>query len=165
MKRIVFLSFLLLSASALSAQDLIFPLRVDPSKSYNDLITAGYYDQIDPEINSQNFPVQSADTTKNLVVAKLFRFEDPISGPSAVKKIKQAGYRPATMAELLTFGATYPEIQKFLPIVALGTTCPDKKLPADLVPILGSDNNERIIYTDWFETSRDQSYYFLGIKK
>lgn len=49
-----------------------------------------------------------------------FCFNRGISREDAIKEIEQAGWFPAKIEHLLLFGATYPEEQRQLEIIALG---------------------------------------------
>ncbi|HET6452428.1 MAG TPA: hypothetical protein VFI08_14010, partial [Spirochaetia bacterium] len=97
-----------------------------------------------------------------------------------------AGYRPATLKELLAFGKANPDLQKDAPIIALGTTAqiPETlfrsgmatnaasmsagavRVEEQLYPYLGKEMFGRTVNLAWpgdFESYTN--YYALMIKK
>lgn len=83
------------------------------------LIEIGKYDWVNSDITEVNFPMPA-----NLVLgaeSKPFHFNRNISSENAIKEMAKEGYRPATIWDLLDFGAKNPELQRQFPIVALGS--------------------------------------------
>jgi hypothetical protein len=76
--------------------------------------------------------------------------------------MKAEGYRPATIEELLALGSQYPEMQKSVPIAALGSAHVVKN--RRFVPCLSGSFSHRaltlaIIYRRW-----STSYRFAFVK-
>jgi hypothetical protein len=98
-----------------------YPIIVDYGKSVEEMVAAGQYDWEDGDITSKNF--RKSGTGVVAVSTELVCLDKSISRPmSMVAHLKANGFRPATLAELLAFGATYPETQRQFPVVALGSS-------------------------------------------
>ena len=95
-----------------------FQVTVDYGQLLVDMIKAGNYDWKSDDITAEHFPVQGEGKKEKEVT--LFHFKREISSETAISEMDKAGYRPATIEELLALGYSYPELQKQFPIVALG---------------------------------------------
>ena len=90
------------------AADNTFHLVVAYAMSVGEMVAAGKYDWANSEITSEHFPV--ARQGKSEVEAKLVHLNRYFgSGDEVLRELDRMGYRPADLAEGLTFGATYPE--------------------------------------------------------
>jgi hypothetical protein len=107
------------TAQTVPASDTL-TITVDHSMSLPEMITAGLYDWVDPEITETKF--QAKGTGKFELNVELIHFSHPISSDNAVEELAKRGLRPATLEELLAFGAKYREPQFKFPIVALGSS-------------------------------------------
>ena len=162
-KIIVTVIFWQLLLANLMAQN--YTIIVDRSKSLGDLVVAGKYDIVYGEINSENFPIDNPEKRINTLVVHLFKNTNHYSGEKICKELKKIGYRPADIRELLAFGITYPEKQSDSSIIALGSRYPDKIFSNSyFIPVLGGENNKRIIYTEWMDVPRNESFIFMAIK-
>ncbi|HJQ39694.1 MAG TPA: hypothetical protein VKB93_21325 [Thermoanaerobaculia bacterium] len=104
-----------------------YPITVHPFQTTAQMVHAGNYaytnlnsGEISDSMSmlSEFFPVSSHDAAS--VVIKLI----PIASsglPQILREIQARDMRPATAAELLAFGSKYPEVQRFLTVVALGS--------------------------------------------
>lgn len=97
-----------------------YPISV-PDQSLAEAIEAGKYDWKNDNITVKNFPPSANDIGEKDVV--LFHFNRDISSDDVIAEMDKAGYRPATLRELLALGARYPKLQKEFPIIALGSSC------------------------------------------
>ena len=97
-------------------------LTVSYDHSIADLVNDGQYDRSNGDITDSNFP--SDESGEKEVETALFHFNQSVSSEDAIERMKKDGCRPATMKELLSFGAQYPEIQREFLIVALGSVTP-----------------------------------------
>ena len=89
------------------------------------------------------------------------------SSEDVLSYFEQNGLRPATMAELLAFGATYPEIQREFPIVCLdkgGSSWVDPH-GGCRVPYLDQDGFERGLRLSWCDNGWDGICRFLAVRK
>jgi len=94
---------------------------VDYRMSLHEMIEAGGYDYVNDDINAERFPISGTGTMS--LDLELVHIGRSISSDAAEKELEKRGLRPATIAELLAFGAAHPEVQRSLPIVALGSVC------------------------------------------
>jgi hypothetical protein len=145
-----------------------FRFIVDYTLSLSDMIKAGKYDWVNGNITDANFPRtkgkglavgQSAET----IDAELIHFNRDISSDSAVAEMDKMGYRPATIEELLAFGASNPDIQKQFPIVALGSSCVVHG--SRRVVYLHGDGSERALDLSWWDDDWRGDYQFLAVRK
>jgi hypothetical protein len=96
-----------------------FPITVNYDSRLERMIEDGKYDWKNPDITEKNFP-SDAKGTVGLTI-ELVHFNKVMESDEIQKKLDKQGLRPATLPELLAFGAKYPEKQRELPIVALGS--------------------------------------------
>ena len=97
----------------------VFVVTIDRSQSLEEMIEAGRYDEINEAIRLVNFPWKRKGTKD--VELTLVQFERPLA-PGEIRKVLEArGYRPAYIEELLALGKEQPELQRTIPIVALGS--------------------------------------------
>ncbi len=97
-----------------------FNLMIDYSQTLEQMIAAGRYDWPNSEIMAKRFFVK--EVGKIFLKAELVHFNRNISSGGVVFELRKMGKRPATIEELLAFGAQYPEIQREFPVVALGSS-------------------------------------------
>ncbi len=142
-----------------------FDLSVDYSRTVQEKISAGKYSWANNDITEKHFPLPTELNGKQVSVStKLFHFNRSISSKDATREMDKVGYRPATLAELLTLGEVHPELQKEFPIVALGSIWRH----ADnycFVPILFFDGHKRNLDLLWFGRNWTDFYRFLGVRK
>ncbi len=91
---------------------------VDYSRSLVAMIRQAAFDKINKAINARNFPLVERGYRE--VDILLIQFDLPVAPLQAVLLTKERGYRPATIEELLAIGSQYPDLQRSIPIVALG---------------------------------------------
>jgi hypothetical protein len=142
-----------------------FNLSVDYSRTVQEMINAGNYDWTNSDITAKHFPLPKEHNGKKVPVSsKLFHFNRAISSEDATSEMDKAGYRPATLAELLALGEAHPELQKEFPIVALGSVWRD----ADgnrFVPSLNVSGYKRGLDLDWFGYGWRVGCRFLAVRK
>jgi len=126
-----------------------------------DMITAGHYDYVNSDITERNFPMP-----ENLVLGsepKLFHFDCEISSKNAIAKMNEDGYRPATIWDLLDFGAKNPEEQRKYQIIALGSVA---SVGGDrYVAYLYGYDSERSLGLYWFDFVWVAYCRFLAVRK
>lgn len=97
----------------------VFPVTVDYNRSLAEMIEIGNYEWKHVEIIEKNFPVN--EKGKNKVSLVLIHFNKSIDSDDVFYELDEMDLRPATLPELLYFGAKYPEKQREFPIAALGS--------------------------------------------
>ena len=139
----------------------LYSVIVYYDQSLAEMISAGKYDWKNSEITEKSFPSKiRGQETLNL---EMVHFNRNISSDSAVEEMYKMGLRPATLRELLSFGAKYPEIQREFPVVALGDSC---RLGGDRhIACLGGDGSDRNLFLHWWHGAWDGNYRFLAVRK
>lgn len=125
-----------------------------------ELITLGKYDWVNGDIIAKYFPVVEVPTLEG---ENLFHFNRNISSEDAIAEMDKVGYRPATMAELLVYGAKNPEMQRQFPIVALGSVAQIDGTRR--VGILGEGGSGRKLNLDYFDGGWGGGCRFLAVRK
>jgi hypothetical protein len=100
--------------------DHTYKVRVDNTQSFGDMVRAGTYHWVGGTVTAANFPI--SDGPKSEVAARLLDFDGVFRFDSdwALSEIAEHALRPPTTAELLAFGAQFPDLQRQFPIVGLG---------------------------------------------
>ena len=96
-----------------------YPVVIDYFQHLVEMIKAGGYDRYDPNISTDHFLVQDQGRVKLNI--KLVQYNKPMRSDDVFRDLDSRGLRPATLPELLAFGATYPDKQCEVPVVALGS--------------------------------------------
>ena len=140
-------------------------LTVDYSRTVQEMINAGNYEWINSDITAKHFPLPTELNGKKVPVStKLFHFNRSISSKDAIAEMDKAGYRPATLAELLALGEAHPELQREFPIVALGSVWRVAYVNRN-VPVLSFDDYRRRLILVWFGHGWGGRCRFLGVRK
>lgn len=156
-----------LIAEAVKSVRETFTFTVDYSLSLPEMIAAGCYDWTDSDINAANFPLSlpkgqgegSIETE-----GELFHFNRNIDFDEAIREMKKDGYRPATIEELLAFGAKYPELQREFPIIAARSVWRCSHGNRN-VAYLGRSGAERVLSLFWIDDGCDAHCRFLAVRK
>ena len=96
-----------------------YPVIVNYGLSLEEMIRAGKYDYVDPNITTDYFSVEGEGIKK--VMLELICFNRRISSDDALSEFDKCKRRPAIIEELLAFGAKYPELQGQSMTIALGS--------------------------------------------
>jgi hypothetical protein len=91
---------------------------VDYTQTLHQMIRTGYYDWVNSDISASHFAVQGQGKIELNI--EFLNYGKVMESDDIARDLKSRGLRPATLPELLAFGATYPEKQREFPIVALG---------------------------------------------
>jgi len=139
-------------------------VSVDYRKTVEEMVASGRYEWSNSNITSKNFPVN--DTGVVTVALELVHLNKMVNSEDVLRHLEKNGMRPATVEELLAFGATYPEIQRKFPII-----CLDKGSswinPGDFrfVPYLHRDGSRRKLDLYWFDNDWYEYCRFLAVRK
>lgn len=150
--------------TALAQSDLVYPITVNYDLSLSEMIKAGHYDWVNQHITSEHFPVNGTDIKE--VVTELVHFNHfnrYMEFKDMLRELEELGLRPATIEELLAFGAKYPKLQRQFFIVALGSVW--RPLDGRSVPYLWGHSSERYLDLRWFGNSWSTYCRFLAIRK
>ncbi len=151
---------------------------VDYGQTLQQMIANGGYDDTDSDINSDNFPMTGPSTstssqdsaprgsgqaTKQDVVIEIVSFKGTMKSEAVLKDFKARGLRAAILPELLAFGATYPEKQRGLPVIALGSSWQHRSGYRD-VPYLDGDGSGRELNLGWYGSEWYDGCRFAAVR-
>lgn len=147
----------------LKLREEVFILRINYSKSLKELMLRGHYDWINSGINEKNFVLPANLINQKLRVScRLFNFNRLLNSEEAIYEMNKNGYRPATIFELLALGSKYKWLQRYFPVVALGSPW---NLAIDVVkaPYLTATGHGRKLHLNSFQEKWPEKCYFLGV--
>ncbi|MEI7452237.1 MAG: hypothetical protein WCK37_03480 [Candidatus Falkowbacteria bacterium] len=146
-----------------TVQNIIFTINY--SRTVNDIIIFGKYDFVDSELAVRSCCEDGKTKKDNVkVLARLFHFSVELGSDLILAEIKAAGYRPATLLELLTFDEVVGiPPQSSHEVVALGSLikCSNNHFG---VPFINNNYLGRSLDLAWYNGDWETSYYFLAIK-
>jgi hypothetical protein len=129
--------------------------------SLKELITLGKYDWVNKNITEARFPMPEGFVLG--AEPKTFHFNRSISSADSIKEMAKEGYHPATIWDLLDYGAKNPEEQRKYPIVALGS---DTGVGGRrCVAYLYGDGARRDLDLDRFGDYWHDGYRFLAVRR
>lgn len=130
--------------------------------SIEKLVAAGKYDWVNGSITDDNFPQEKTGVEE--VEIELVHFNRDISTDNVLSELDRLSLLPANPAELLAFGAVFPNVQRKFPIVALGQYWrnPDGYR---YVVCLDEDGIERGALLNWIGGDWDRRCRFAGLRK
>lgn len=142
-----------------------YPLAIDYGQDLATMVQAGNYDYAHPDITDRNFPVGApAPAGEAKVEAVLVHFDRSMSSQQVLDELGRRGLRPATMVELLAFGAQHPDSQRRFPIVALGSVWASRG-GYRYVGCLWESPGCRELGLAWFDRGWGAFCRFLAVRK
>jgi len=130
---------------------------VDYRLTLADIISIGKYDQISHNVANEVLPSQKSSKTE--IELRLIHFHCDVSSKEAIEELNRLGLRPATLPELLFFGAKFPDKQRRLKIIALGSRVVDK---SSCGMLHGDGSTRRLSFYAYFNQWRS-GYRFLAV--
>jgi len=140
----------------------LFPIIVDYSKSLDKMIKAGNYYCVNPENISQGYFLIQGQGKHKLSI-ELVHYGKYMKSNGVIRDLNSRSLRPATLPELLAFGAKYPKIQRKFPIVALGSVA-QNRLGDRYVVYLGGSVSGRVLIM-MYDGSWEGNYRFAAVNK
>lgn len=161
MKKLVFLFSCVLALSLIACK--YQAMDVDYTKTLNQAMAESDYK---PgyganKITEENFPSEITGKIVKVRV-RLFHFEKQVCRNNVISEMDKAGYRPATIMELLAF-AKYPEWRQNYWVAALGSTINDYCSPELFV--YDDSNHHRELQLSADIDCWGTRWRFLGIHK
>jgi hypothetical protein len=138
-----------------------YPMTVDYRQSLQAMIQAGRYDWVNSDITEKHFPITPGPKDVSI---ELVHFDRVMSSDDVLSELDRRGLRPATLPELLAFGAKYPEKQREFPIVALASVW-RSWVGSRHVPCLWSDADGRYLGLGWLVCRWGAHYRFAAVRK
>ncbi len=139
-----------------------FPVTVDYNLTIEEMVAAGKYDWSNSAISSKHFPSGGKGTSQ--VQIELVHFNRTMESDEVLRELDKQGLRPATLPELLAFGATYPEKQREFPVVALGSVWRSLDGDRNVAYLCGGDSG-RGLHLDWLGVGWRADYRFAAVRK
>ena len=113
-----------------------------------DMIKAGKYDYVEPHIDTKCLSVKPERFTS--ANADVIVFEQDMDSEQVSHVLDQVQLRPATIEELLAYGAAHPDVQRHYSVFALGSSCADDRGRGGYdVPYLGGAEEGRALLLYW----------------
>lgn len=156
-KIVIWLTISILAISAGAKNDSL-QIVVDHSKTIQELIALGNYSYVNSSL-VEYFSVEK-NSEKISLEMKTFSFSKEVEEDMIKKAMLEAGFRPATFFELLTY-ALSPEVGPEK-IIALGSAY----INEDGYGICSclKKGQEKELHPMWIDSYWDTSYSFLGVK-
>lgn len=141
-----------------------YPVSVpyNGASTIKELVAAGAFDWKNDDITDKHFPQEK--TGAEDVEIELVHLDRDISTDDALVELDKRGLRPANPAELLAFGATFPEVQREFPVIALGQFWRDPRGYRNVV-CLGGDGSKRHAFLGWTGRGWFRDCRFAGVRK
>ncbi|MDH7637699.1 hypothetical protein [Sphingomonas oryzagri] len=135
-------------------------LEIPAELEFEARIARGHYGWRHPSLAEALFPVTGDQIGRREY--KLFHFARNIPSDEAARLIREGGFEPARMGDILAYGEAFPNTQVRHPVVALGSAAEiDGK---GSVPTLWFDGDERTIDLIWLDGDWHRNYRFLGVR-
>ena len=154
---------ILIIAHAQKTEGVLYRITVNYGQNLDQMIEAGQYDSVNYDITATNFPLKEKGTVE--VSIKLVHFNRSIRSEEAISELNKMGLRPATLPELLAFGAKYPQIQCQFPVVALGSIWQSRIGDRSVPYLWGSYSGERRLDLSSVRGRWDWNYRFAAVRK
>ncbi|MBW2579011.1 MAG: hypothetical protein JRE38_13255 [Deltaproteobacteria bacterium] len=138
------------------------PVIVDYGQTLEQMVGAGKYDWANSDITQEHFSVSGNGKAERPL--ELVHFNREMTTDQALEELDKQDFRPATIEELLAFGATYLEIQREFPIVELGSVWRDQR-GMRRAAYLHREGPRRSLHLYWIESNWYGSYRFLAVRK
>ncbi|NCO05162.1 MAG: hypothetical protein GW939_03370 [Candidatus Magasanikbacteria bacterium] len=138
-----------------------YHVTVDYGMTVEQMVEAGRYDWKNSDVSSRNFQVKGEGLVE--VNLELVHLNKVASTSEAKAYLDANGLRAATIEELLAFGATFPDVQREFPIVALGSSWVDRYGDRD-VPCLDRRRSKRRLDLYWHDYRWDGFCRFLAVR-
>ena len=130
-------SVMLVAMMAVTSSETL-TLHMDYDASYSHMIEEGKYEQVNYYFDwlHERFWAEDAHTGKRDIQIRLFTFGGcNMTTEQIIEEMDKEGFRPATVKELLAFGAEFPDCHMDGETVALSRI----RIFDDMVPSIGPD--------------------------
>lgn len=139
-----------------------FRVVVDYVKPLTQMIADGNYDWVNNDITESHFPVSGQGKVE--LNPELIHYGKSMNSDDIVRDMQSRGLRPATLPELLAFGAKYPEKQREFSIVALGSVWQPFNRYRHVAYLYGYVSKRRLDLYIW-DGDWSVNYRFLAVRK
>lgn len=142
----------------------VFRLIVDYVRPLVRGISAGRYDYVNSDIKLAHFPLGKVERSKGRIkiAFRLFHPDKEVESVEVLGQIAKAGFRPATLRELLSVGECKPDMQREFPIIALKSIWRNPDGGRSVTGLYG-DSAERRLTTSYFVRRWSRRHRFLVV--
>lgn len=133
-------------------------VTIDYSVSFESMVIAGNFSGKNVDVNTDHFPLLG--NGQQTVAVAVVNFSAPVSSDTAIAWMNEAGYRPASAAELVAFATLGFKEET---IVALGQTWSTST--TKYVVLVGNRLNGTLLNTRWWDGEWSATKYFLAVRK
>ena len=145
--------------------EILFRVIVDYGKSLEEMIAAGKYDYVDGNITKEHFPIKQKGKVELNMALVCFNLDRRFHSDEAVIGLNKQKLRPATLSELLAFGATIcTEKHEELSVVALGSSW-DFPYEDSGVPHFSNQYGKRYLTLPIEASAWDTNTLFLAVRE
>ncbi|MFH1426857.1 MAG: hypothetical protein ABIG66_05530 [Candidatus Kerfeldbacteria bacterium] len=137
-------------------------LNIDFGATLIELLDAGEYELVVPDVNEQNFPLNGEGT--QMMQLEVVGVSHEVDTKTLLELLRSAGYQLARAEHILTLGAKFKELQTKHPIVALGSIWVNKFDESGYAIELGFNRQGRRVNLVWLESRWKPTYRFLCFK-
>lgn len=128
---------------------------------FEERVARGNYGWRNGDLTEERFPVTEDQCGAR--EQKLFHFNRSLSSDQAIQEIREAGYEPGRIGDILVFGEVFQAEQRRHPIIGLGSAVMvDRSLS---VPALWFDGDRRTLDLIWYDGDWHRNYRFLGVRR
>ena len=136
-------------------------VTVPAGLEFEERVRRGDYGWRNGDLTERRFPVTGDQV--GATEQRLFHFARSISSQEAIWRIRQEGFEPARIGDILAFGEAFPREQLRYPVIGLGSVVEiDLKLS---VPALWFDGDRRTLDLIWYDGDWHRNYRFLGVRR
>jgi len=137
-----------------------FRVVVNYSRRLERLIADGEYTWANPDICTNNYPVVDKGTVE--LEFRLIGLDRVVETEAVESELKNRSLRPATLQELLAYGAICRDMHSQFPIVALGSSW-QHPCGGHRVPFIWTGHSGRLLDLYWRENRWEEDFHFLAI--
>lgn len=130
--------------------------------SFDEMLKAGNYDSVNPNITKENFRLDDEGKTEEDIF--ILHLDRTMTSVEAIAEMEKQKLRPATSSHAIYFGARYPEEQTKHPIIFLGSTWVDSHGDQN-VPYLDVIDGKRRLGLEWFGRDWYAEFRFAAVRK
>ena len=140
----------------------VINIKIDPTKTFDELVVAGEYDWENSNIIEKNFPLGPIPEGKELVRVRFNRYLP--NRDAVINERKKFGLEPVTsIAFILTVGAGLPDLQKEDPINDIDSVWSRPGGHVDF-PYLWCGDDTRALRLRWYGRDFGASEWVLALR-
>ena len=134
-------------------------------KSLGEAISAGNYDRCNPNITCEYFSLNGRSRQSDVEITLVYRNKVEWSKELLEEFVESEKYRNIRTEEILALGAQYPELQREIPIIALGTVVQIDGECYQSVLALDGHVDERVLSLVYFGGAWSRLCRFAFVRK